>query len=126
MIESDKIIESKNLNITRDDCNHYVFNAIQVIKSLIHLHIYYYGETDNKSLIGRVDKRIYTLLRLYDFICEEGRTILDNGIGITSEKINHSNTLGLFLSKKIVEDQLNGEFNICSNSGTKVLICMPC
>ncbi len=74
MIESDKTLESKILNITKNDCNHYVLNAIQVVKSLIHLHAYHFSETDNKSLIERVDKRIDTLLRLYDFICEEGRT----------------------------------------------------
>lgn len=210
MLESDKIIEFKKFSMTRDDCNHYVLNAIQIIKSLINLHVYHAGEADDESLIERVDSRICTLLSLYDFICEEGRsenlnlkscilyliqslqlqledlkinmtyqvediyctqdfivpfgiviheiitnsmnhafpvlfnslakiditikkdrnnvchcTIIDNGIGIAPEELTQSNKIGLFLAKKIVQDQLQGKIEIYSNPGTKVFLCIP-
>jgi two-component sensor histidine kinase len=74
------------------------------------------------AFTGRQKGRIEISLRKSD----DGEVIMrvkDDGIGISDDfGIEKVNTLGLKLARNLVQDQLNGKFQIKRNKGTEVTI----
>lgn len=202
--------KSKEIVLTRKDCDHLILNSLQIIKSLLSLHSRSGYNIDKTIILKKAENRINVLSTIYKLIydseynnrlrileyikdvtgvikstCNDSCiqmyyniddlylshevalpfcltlyeilsnafnhafpnshnnrahvelnvelsklesvicTISDNGIGIPNDMTDHSSSLGIPLSRLLIEQQLNGEFNIHSNSGTTVIMSFP-